>query len=218
MHDGGTLQSITQLRGVYREPGQPSLDKEVDHLDEHCRSYIAHSPFAVLATTDGSGRVDTSPKGGPAGFVRVLDPRHLAIPDMSGNNRLDSLQNIVKGGSLSILFMIPAIGETLRVVGRGSLSTTPAVLDRCHVEQLRPNVAIVVDVVTAYIHCAKALRRSGLWEPERWPDTADMATPACMMRDHMKLPDTTEEMQQFLDEAYATTTWAMGGAPRPAPG
>ena len=212
-------RSEAELRTIYREPGQASLDKEVDHLDDHCRDFIAHAPFVVLATTDGAGRVDTSPKGGPPGFVAVLDDVTLGIPDMSGNNRLDSLTNIVTCDAVSLLFMVPRVGETLRVVGSATLSATPGVLSRCPVEGMSPNVAIVVHVTTAYIHCAKALRRSGLWEPERWPDTADMASPACMMRDHMKLERTTDEMQEFLDEAYATTTWAMGGSRgRSAPG
>jgi PPOX class probable FMN-dependent enzyme len=208
-----------ELRTLYRRPGQGSLDKEVGHLDAHCRDFIAHAPFAVLATTDGDGRVDTSPKGGPPGFVSVLDDAHLAIPDMAGNNRLDSLGNIVRCGAVSVLFMVPQVGETLRVVGMGSLSTAPEVLGRCQVERMVPNVAIVVQVTTAYIHCAKALRRSGLWEPERWPDVTDMASPACMLRDHMRLERTADEMQQYLDEAYVRTTWAMGGAaPDTVPG
>src|SRR5579862_4825454 len=91
-----TLQDVDDLRRLYRPPAQANLDKEVHHLDGHCRDYIAHSPFAVLGTTDGAGRVDTSPKGGPPGFATVLDEHHLAIPDMAGNNRIDSLRNIVR--------------------------------------------------------------------------------------------------------------------------
>lgn len=200
------------LRGVYRPPAQVNLDKEVAYLDGHCRDFIAHAPFAVLATTDGSGRVDTSPKGGPPGFATVLDAHRLAIPDMNGNNRIDSLRNIVRSPGVSLLFLIPGIGETLRVVGRASVSTEPGLLDRCGFADLRPNVAIVVEVTTAFIHCAKALRRSGLWDPDRWPDTSDMATPACMFRDHMRLPESPEETQEMLDEAYASGTWAMGPA------
>jgi uncharacterized protein len=208
------LRSVTELRTLYRQPGKASLDKEVDHLDGHCRDYLAHAPFAVLATTDGAGRVDTSPKGGPPGFITVLDDHRLAIPDMAGNNRLDSFQNIVSCPAVSVLCMVPGVGETLRVVGTATVSTTADVLARCRVDAMAPNVAVVVEVTTAYIHCAKALRRSGLWEPERWPSLADMASPACMLRDHMALPDTTQEMQHFLDEAYERTTWAMGGQPR----
>lgn len=209
------ISTADELWRTYRPVGKASLDKEVTHLDAHCRDYIAHSPFVVLATTDGRGRVDTSPKGGPPGFVAVLDDHRCAIPDMAGNNRLDSLQNILCCPSVSLLFLVPGVGETLRVVGAASISADPAVLEHARVAGLRPNVAVVVEVVTAYLHCAKALRRSGLWSPESWPDTADMASPACMMRDHMRLVESTEEMQAFLDRAYAETTWAVGGQAEP---
>jgi uncharacterized protein len=205
------LHSLTQLSEFYRQPNRGALEKEIDHLDEHCRAFIAHSPFAVLATSNDNGRVDVSPKGGPPGFVAVLDSHRLAVPDMSGNNRLDSFRNILNDGALSLLFFVPGIGETLRVVGQGVLSTHETILDRCHVEGMRPNVALVATTTTAYIHCAKALRRSGLWDPSRWPKTTDLATPAQMMRDHIQSPTSTEEMQQYMDHAYGTTTWAMGG-------
>lgn len=205
------IGSLEALREHYRTPAQRSLDKEVDHLDVHCRDFIAHAPFVVLATVNGEGRVDTSPKGGPAGFVAVLDDHTLAVPDMSGNNRLDSMSNIVTAGGASLLFLVPGTDETLRVVGDASLSVDGDVLDACPVDGMRPNVAIVLDVQTAYIHCAKALRRSGLWEPERWPDTSTMATPACMLRDHVGLEATVEQTATALEASYQATTWAMGG-------
>lgn len=213
MGTDGSVRSVSELRALYRDPGKSSLEKEVDHLDAHCRDFLAHTPFAVLATTDGDGRVDASPKGGPPGFVAVLDDHHLALPDMAGNNRLDSLRNIVACPAVSLLCLVPGVGETLRVVGAATVSTTPGVLGRCRVDDLVPNVAVVVEVETAYIHCAKAIRRSGLWERERWPDLSDMASPACMLRDHMAVPGTTAHVQKALDESYTTSTWAMGGRP-----
>ncbi len=205
-----TVESVEGLRAIYRPPAQRSLDKEIDHLDAHCRSFISHSPFAVLATSDGRGRVDVSPKGGPAGFVKVLDDHRLALPDMAGNNRLDSMGNIVRAAGLSLLFMVPGVGETLRVVGQGSVTVHPAVLDACPIGDVRPNVALVVEVSTAFIHCAKALRRSGLWEPSRWPSTEALPSAACILRDHIGMPGTVEESQSMLDQSYAATTWAMG--------
>src|SRR5262245_50236983 len=101
-----SVDSDSALREIYRPPKQRSLEKEVDRLDKHCRDFIAHAPFVVLASSDATGRVDVSPKGGPAGFVVVLDDHHLAIPDMSGNNRLDSMRNIVSGGAVALLFMV----------------------------------------------------------------------------------------------------------------
>jgi len=206
------LRDVAELRRLYRPPAQVNLAKEIHHLDRHCRDYLAHAPFAVLGTTDGAGKVDTSPKGGPPGFATVLDEHHLAIPDMAGNNRVDSLRNIVRSPGVSLLFMIPGVGETLRVLGNAAVSTDPELLERCRVGGLVPHVAILVEVSTAFIHCANSLRRSGLWERDRWPDTSDMASPARIFRDHMQLTEsaTTEEMQESLDRAYAEMTWAVG--------
>ena len=207
-----SVASVDGLRDIYAEPRQTSLDKEVDHLDPHCRDFIAHSPFLTLATATADGsRLDVSPKGGPAGFVHVIDDHRLAIPDMAGNNRLDSLRNIVEGGRVALLFMVPGIGETMRVNGSAAVSTDPDILDAALIAGKRPNACIVVNVETAFIHCAKALKRSGLWDHDQWPDTTDMATPACMLRDHIGLEMTVEQSQARLDESYATTTWEVGG-------
>lgn len=208
------VDSVAQLRDIYRAPAQRSLDKEVDRLDAHCRDFIAHAPFMVLASADSVGRVDVSPKGGPAGFVAVLDDHHVAIPDMTGNNRLDSMQNIITGGHVGLLFMIPGIDETLRVNGSASVSIDPKVLAACPVKDMPANVAIVVEVETAFIHCAKALRRGAIWYPERWPDVSDLAPPACMLKDHIGLDGTVEDSQRLLDESYAKTTWTMAGQPK----
>ena len=209
-----SIESVAGLRAVYREPTATSLAKEVDHLDRHCRDFLAHAPFVVLATaTADAERLDVSPKGGPAGFVQVLDDHRLAIPDMSGNNRLDSLRNIVEGGSVALLAMVPGVEETMRVNGTAEVSTDPAILDACPIAGKRPNVRVVVTVRTAFIHCAKALKRSGLWQPEQWPATDDMATPACMLHDHIDNGMTVEQQQARLDASYAATTWEVGGQP-----
>ena len=209
-----TIETIDALEESYRRPAQRSLDKEVDHLDRHCRDYIAHAPFMVLSTCDAAGRCDGSPKGGPPGFVAVLDDRHLAVPDMSGNNRLDSLHNIVERPGVALLFLVPGVDETLRVNGVATVSTDPDVLDACCVLDVTPNVAIVVTVETAYIHCAKALRRGSVWQPDGWPDVSDMATPACMLRDHVDLDATVEETAAFLESNYQKTLWEVGGTVR----
>jgi PPOX class probable FMN-dependent enzyme len=168
----------------------------------------------VLSSVAPDGRVDVSPKGGTPGFVAVLDDHRLAIPDMSGNNRLDSLRNIVGdagAGKVAVLALVPAVGETLRVNGTARVTTDPAVLDACPVDGKRPRVAVVVEVDTAFLHCAKALRRSGIWEPERWPSTDDMASTACMLHDHIGLTTPVEATEERLAQSYAATTWEMGG-------
>jgi PPOX class probable FMN-dependent enzyme len=203
------LTDQSGLRTVYRSPAEPALRKEIDHLDDHCRSFIAHSPILVLSTAGADGRCDASPKGGPPGFVVVLDEHRLAIPDLSGNNRLDSLSNLVENPFVALLFLIPGVDETLRVNGRAGVTTDETVLEACSVHDKRPKAAIGIEVETAYIHCAKALKRGEVWQPERWPDLADLPSPACMLSDHMALPDLTPEVvESALAESYATRLWA----------
>lgn len=191
------FDSREALRAAYRPPGRPALDKQLDHLDEHCRTFIAHTPFVVVATADGSGACDASPRGGPPGFVRVLDDTRLAIPDLSGNNRLDSLGNIVESSGIGLLFLVPGVGETLRVNGR-------ARVERSEVDGA---VSVVVEVEEAFIHCAKALRRAALWVPEQWPDTCDMPSPARMLRDQVAPQTSVEEIAGRLERGYVETLW-----------
>jgi PPOX class probable FMN-dependent enzyme len=208
------VTSEVGLREIYAEASKTSLAKEIDHLDDNCRQWIAHSTFVVLATSDTDGRCDVSPKGGPAGFVRVLDDHRLAIPDFAGNNRLDSIRNIVASSTVALLFCIPGIDETMRINGRATITTEPAVLEACVVRDITPKVAIGVDVVTAFIHCAKALRRASLWAPDEWPDVSDLPKVACILRDHYALPDMdVDAVERRLAESYATTMWQPGGRP-----
>lgn len=188
--------SQEELREAYRPPGRPALDKQLDHLDEHCRAFIAHAPFAVVATSDSSGACDASPRGGPPGFVRVLDDRTLSIPDLSGNNRLDTFGNLVDNPGIGILFLVPGVGETLRVNGRARVERSDDGV-----------VAVVVAVDEAFIHCAKALRRAALWSPEQWPDTSDMASPARMLRDQVAPTESVEQIAHYLERDYANTLW-----------
>lgn len=157
------LTSVGDLRAHYRTPSRSSLAKQIDHLDGHCATFLARSPFVVVASASADGSCDVSPKGGRPGFVRVLDPHRLAIPDLGGNNRLDSLRNLVERSGVALLFCIPGLGETLRVNGTATITTDPDVLDACADGTLRPRVAIGVDVQEVYLHCGKALRRSELW-------------------------------------------------------
>ena len=210
------LTSEAELREIYPRPARPSVEKEVDRLDEHCRAFIAHSTLVVVATADARGGCDVSPKGGPPGFVKVLDEHRLAIPDLSGNNRLDSLGNLTERAGIALLFCIPGLDETLRVNGRATITADPAVLEACTVEahRITPRTAIGVDVETAFIHCAKALRRGGVWQPDTWPDRSGMPSIACILRDHYGQPDLDlEAVERRLDESYSTRMWLPGGEP-----
>lgn len=158
------IRSVEALRAFYREPSERALRKQLDRLDEHCRRFVALSPFVVVASTDAAGRVDASPRGGDAGFVKVLDEHTVLIPDAPGNNRLDSMQNLIDRPGVGLLFMIPGVDETLRINGRAALRTDAALIDLCANERRRPPLVIAVEVQEAYLHCAKALMRSKLWD------------------------------------------------------
>lgn len=212
---GDALRSPAQLRGLYPEPSKPSVAKQIDHLDRHCRALIGHSPFVVVATADDAGRCDVSPKGGPPGFVKVLDEHRLGLPDLSGNNRLDSMQNLVSNSGIALLFIVPGLDETLRVNGQAAITTAPEVLDACTVAGVRPRVALGVTAEEVFIHCGKALRRADLWKPDAWPDLTDLPSVACMLRDHYALPDMDlDAVEHRLAESYGTTMWLAGGAER----
>ena len=191
------LDCIESLRSLYRAPGERALRKQLDRLDVHCRAFIARSPFLVLASGDADGRLDASPRGGDPGFVTVLDERRLLIPDAPGNNRLDSLSNLVASPGIGLLFMIPGVDETLRVNGRASLSTDPDLLERCANERRRPPLVIAVEVRDAYLHCAKALMRSKLWHPDSIVERRTLPTMGQMLKDQIGLQEDAESQEEM---------------------
>jgi PPOX class probable FMN-dependent enzyme len=158
------ILSLAALRALYREPSERAVKKQLDRLDAHCRRFVSLSPFLVIASTDARDRVDASPRGGDPGFVKAPDERTLLIPDSPGNNRLDSLQNLLDRPGVGLFFMIPGVDETLRVNGTAALRTDEALLELCASERRRPPLVIAVTVQEAYLHCAKALMRSKLWD------------------------------------------------------
>ena len=178
------VETLEQLTALYREPSGRALDKQLDRIDDGMAAFIDRSPFLVLATSDGKGSVDASPRGGPAGFVRRLDDRHVAIPDLNGNNRLDSHRNIVTHGYAGLLLIVPGRDETLRINGPAMLTTDPDLLAGFTKELRPPKLAIVVETAEIYGHCAKAFRRGMMWQPDKWTEFADApdlaAIYACM--------------------------------------
>jgi hypothetical protein len=183
-----------------RVPGKP--DKQLDFIDPHARAFIACSPMVMLATSDGEGRIDVSPRGDPPGFVQVLDERTLLIPDRKGNNRVDTMRNVVATGRAGTLFLIPGREDTLRVNGRARVTSDAELLARCAVDGKEPTLGIVVEVEELYFHCARSFLRGGIWQQERWPDVSGLATLGCALRDQMDLSTTVDEMDAWLDEAY----------------
>jgi PPOX class probable FMN-dependent enzyme len=167
------LSTADDLRAIYRKPGAAAAGKSRTSIDEASARFIAKAPLVMLATSSAAGLCDVSPRGGPPGFVTVLDDTHVAIPDLNGNNRLDSLQNVVENPQAGLLFLIPGLDDTLRINGPATISTADDVLDRHHPELGRPKSALVVETRELFVHCAKAFRRSQTWQPETWAALAD---------------------------------------------
>ena len=179
------IASLEALRSLYREPSERAVRKQLDRLDAHCRRFVSLSPFLVIASTDAEGRVDASPRGGDPGFVKILDERTLLIPDSPGNNRLDSLQNLIGRPGVGLLFMIPGVDETLRINGRASLRTDDALLALCANERRRPPLVIAVEVREAYLHCAKSLMRSKLWDAGAKLERSALPSMGQMLKDQI---------------------------------
>ena len=192
-----TVSTTEALRALYGQPGERAVAKEQARLDEHTRAFIAHSPFLVLGTAGADGRCDVSPKGDAPGFVHVLDDHHLAIPDRLGNNRLDGLRNVVENPHVGLIFFIPGREDTLRVNGSAAISRDEALLERLAVNGKRPQTALVVEVEQTFMHCARAFKRAGLWEPERWPDTAGVPSMQRMIWDLLPTKPAGQTVEQY---------------------
>jgi len=160
------ITSVQQLRSLYAQPTERAIKKQLAHLDRHCRSFIALSPYVVLCSSDAAGSLDASPRGGTPGFCKVADERTLLMPDRPGNNRLDSFSNIIATGRVGLLFFVPGVDEMLRVNGTAELRTDEALCGQCVEQGRAPRVVVAVAVQEAYLHCAKAIMRSGLWKAE----------------------------------------------------
>lgn len=159
-----SLDSIPKLRSLYAQAKERSVKKQLSELEVHCKNFIALAPFVVLSSCGSHADLDASPRGGPPGFVKVLNSHTILIPDASGNNRLDTLENIVNTGKIGLLFLVPGVDETLRVNGEARLSTRPDLLALFQNSNTPPKLVIEVQVREAYLHCAKALMRSSLWD------------------------------------------------------
>lgn len=197
------VTSERELRDVIGEPSELALKKQLSSLDAHCRAFIALSPFLLLATADAAGRCDVSPKGDVSGFVLVLDEKRLVIPDRPGNRRLDGLRNILENPHIGLIFFIPGREETLRVNGRAWIVRDEDLLERTATMGKRPQLAIGVEVEECFLHCAKAFKRSKLWQTEQWPDRSALASMAQMLLDQTKPAGmTVEQLERRLQEGY----------------
>jgi len=180
------LTTRHELRQLYGAASERASLKELPSLDRHAQQFIALSPFVVLASANATGQMDASPRGGAPGFVKVIDTQTLLIPDAPGNNRLDTLENILDTGQLGLLFMLPGFDETLRVNGQAVLSTEPSALQQCADARRTPVLVIRVRVQAVYLHCAKAFMRAQLWNPSRHAQRHLMPSMGEMLRDQIQ--------------------------------
>jgi PPOX class probable FMN-dependent enzyme len=193
----------SDLATIYPQPSPRVIAKARPEIDAHARKFIAMSPFCVLATSGSDGSVDASPRGGNPGFVHVVGPNKLLLPDRSGNNRIDSFRNIVEGsGFLQLIFFVPGIDETLRVGGRGELSAEPELLASMEEFGKPPRAALSISVHEAYFHCGKALMRSKLWSRDAQVERAVLPSISQVIHDQTKLGE--PESQAVVEARYRT--------------
>jgi uncharacterized protein len=196
------VEDIGEIREIYGHPQERAVKKQLARLEKHSRAFIALSPFIVMATCDAEGRCDASPKGDAPGFVAVLDDHTLLIPDRLGNNRVDTISNLLKSPGIGLIFMVPGIRETLRVNGRAQITTDPALLETCVAQGKLPRSGILVTAEEVYFHCGKALIRSDLWNPAKHIAQKDFPSLGIIIADQIGQTVVPEEAERLTEESY----------------
>lgn len=192
------------LRAAYPQTGERAVLKVQKKLDKHCRDFIALSPFLCIGSSRAGGHADVSPRGDPPGFVHVVDDHTILIPDRPGNNRLDTMKNILENPNVGLVFFIPGVDETLRINGKADLVSDPDELARFEHRRHIPVMAIRVVVEEAFLHCAKALKRSRLWDEGAKIDRTSFTRAGEILSDHVKGAMSPEEYEAYLEEGYRT--------------
>ena len=199
--------SEAELRSLVPPPTPYARSKQLDHLDSHCRALIGATPLVFLATAGADGRCDISPRGGPPGWVRMLDRHRVALPEAPGNRRLDSLTNVLATGWAALLFVIPGRNETLRVQGPATVSRDPELLASIPLAGRVPPLALGVEAEEVFTHCGKAFLRSGAWEPSAWPAAGELPSPVEVLRAHVADGSTLREVADRVQESYTQRMW-----------
>ena len=198
------VEDIREIREIYGEPAERAVKKQLPRLEKHSRAFIEMSPFLVMATTDPSGLCDASPKGDAPGFVKVIDDETLLIPDRLGNNRVDTIGNLLECPGVGLIFFVPGLRETLRVNGRARITTDPLLLEPCAVGGKVPRSAFLVTAEEVYFHCGKALIRSDLWNPEKHVAQKDFPSLGIVINEQIGGNATPEEAARQTAESYRT--------------
>jgi PPOX class probable FMN-dependent enzyme len=196
-HEVTTLDELYALNG---EPVDAIVNKHTSYLTPLLEEFIRASPFFLVATADAEGNCDVSPKGDPPGSVKILDRRTIAIPDRAGNRRIDGHRNVLANPHIGLIFIIPNVDETLRINGRAFLTAEPELLASMAMQGREPRLAIVVEIDEAYMHCARAFLRSGMWQPETWPDPDTVPTLRAIMCEQKDLPPPDESQGKRQEE------------------
>ena len=204
MRFADVITSEAQFRAVMGEPSLRAARKETPSLNEHCRAFIARSPFVLVSSADAEGRMDVSPKGDPPGFVRVLDDRTLGIPDRLGNRRVDTFRNVLERDAVGLLFFVPGKRETLRVSGHAIIVRDRALRESMAVSGKLPDFALVVAVEQVMFHCGKCMIRSNLWNPAAWPDVTGLPSMAEALIAAGKLDTPVDELDASIERDYVT--------------
>lgn len=193
------IENENQLRELYGYPSGRAKDKVLSQLEKHAINFIEISPFLVMSTSSSKGKMDASPRGGVPGFVKVIDKTTLVIPDAKGNNRVDSISNIVETGRIGLLFLIPSVDETLRINGSAYLSTDTEYLEVFTEEQNLPKACVVISVEEAFLHCAKAFMRSKLWDASAQIDRHSFPTMGQMLKDQLGSKEAPESREAMIE-------------------
>ncbi|MEO0379894.1 MAG: MSMEG_1061 family FMN-dependent PPOX-type flavoprotein [Pseudomonadota bacterium] len=199
------VTTVQQLEGILdtakMHPSQ--VNKIIDHVDDNCRAWIERTTFVSIASCDAQGRMDVSPKGDPAGFIKVLDPKTLAIPDRIGNKRGDTFHNILQNPAIALMLLVPKRKEVVRINGTAELAMDDAILDMTTVNGHRPNLALIVRVQEAFFHCGKSMIRSRMWQPEEWGSIEGLPTYAEALKEMGKMDSPLEDIEARM--AYNET-------------
>ena len=193
-----TVTSAAKVKAILGPDFPNQTAKVIDHIDVHCRVWIERCPFIVVSSINAAGAMDTSPKGDPPGFVKVLDRHTLAIPDRKGNHRGDTFLNVLENPGVGIIFIVPKRREVVRVSGTALLARDPDLLATMAVNGKLPHIAMIVRVKEAFFHCGKSMIRSGMWEPGRWGSIDGLPTYAQALKDH-GAPESLEDLQAMCD-------------------
>ncbi len=202
--DGGfvpehVVTTAEEIAATLGEQFDSQVNKVIDHIDDHCRAWIERSPFVVVSSASATGALDVSPKGDPPGFVRVLDPKTLALPDRPGNHRADTFLNVLENPQVGLMFVVPKRREVVRVSGTALVVRDEPLLDSMAVNDKVPTLALLVHVQEAMFHCGKSMMRSHMWEPDLWGPVDGLPTYGRALVDHAELDDPVDEIEELMD-------------------